>query len=316
MDLRSGQSLHPVLRALDEHMASHHGVIDLASATALGASRHIVRDRVASGAWQQVYRGVYRTASAPRTPEQRLLAAVLACGPGAIASHRSAAWLWKLLAQPPDIPEVTIPHNRTTRQPGITVYRSKDIVATTSSLRSGIRVTGPARGIMDTSGVVGPEVTALMIDRAIAAKLLTVPALFGALEQFGRRGRRGTAALRAALDARGVSAPTHAPSVLESAMARLLKQTNVASPLAEFRVAGGKVRFDFAWPDILFAIEVLGWAGHSAYDDWLRNVAKRNWCTKNGWELLEVTWEDLIRRPAWVAKEIRERISRRRLAAS
>ena len=51
---------------------------------------------------------------AEATPKQTICAAVLAAGPGAMASHRSAAWLWGIPAEPTDPVDVLLP--RRTRE--------------------------------------------------------------------------------------------------------------------------------------------------------------------------------------------------------
>jgi hypothetical protein len=315
MDLHARENRIAVQRALDRYMAAHHGVVGRATAISLGATKNLLRERTASGAWEVVHRTVYRSASAPPTREQQLLAAVLACGQHAVASHRSAAWLWGLLAAPPDLPDVALPYERRAVHKGIQVHRSTDLVGTGTSVRSGIVVTQPARTVLDVAAVVPPHVTAAVVDRAIAAKLLAIPALVAALEQYARPGRSGAGKLRAVLEERGVSAPGRAPSVLESAVARLLERLNIAPPVAEFEVAGGRFRFDFAWPEILFALEVHGWLAHSAFADWARDIEKRNWADNHGWEIYETTWEEVTKHPEKVATEIMRRIRRRRLAA-
>jgi hypothetical protein len=57
-------------------------------------------------------------------PHARELAAVLACGPQAVLSHRSAGWLWQLLPEPGDTRvEVSLPQGDRGRRPGIRVHR-------------------------------------------------------------------------------------------------------------------------------------------------------------------------------------------------
>src|SRR5688500_7622580 len=101
MDLRAAIHRMPVDRALDAEMASHHALITYNRVLELGGSAALAFDRVHTKAWLSPYRGVYRDAAAPQTPEQDLLAAVMASGELAVASHRSAAWLWGLFAGPP-----------------------------------------------------------------------------------------------------------------------------------------------------------------------------------------------------------------------
>jgi very-short-patch-repair endonuclease len=221
--------------------------------------------------------------------------------------------MWGLLAAPPAMPEVSVPHTRSPRLAGVRVYRSTDLVASNRVVRRGIRVTDPARTLLDLSGVVSARTTDLAIDRAIAAKITTVPRLVATLERDGRRGRRGSGTLRRALDARGVSAPDRTPTALESAMARLKRIAGIAAPVAEYTVANGRYRFDFAWPEIRVAAEVDGWIGHSAFDDWRRNLEKGNWATAHDWLVLHFDWDAVTRRPEKTAAELRHVIASRAL---
>ena len=50
------------------------------------------------------------------------MAAVLACGPGAVASHRTAGAIYRICAAPPEI-HVSVPGDRKPRQRGVIVHR-------------------------------------------------------------------------------------------------------------------------------------------------------------------------------------------------
>jgi hypothetical protein len=312
MDLRTAASRLPVDRAIDADMASHHGVTTHDRVHELGGTRNLIDNRLRTGKWIAAYRGVYRDAAVPRSAEQDALAAVLAAGERAESSHLSSVWLWGLLARAPDLPHVVVPYDRCVPHPGFVLHRSTDLVGGGIHVRRGIPTTDPARAILDTAGIVPPSVTALIVDRAISTKLVTVAGLIAVLDRYGRRGRRGAGKLRRVLDERGVSAATRAPSVLESRMARIARTINAPAPVPEFQV--GRYFLDFAWPEVMVAVEVDGWDGHTAYDDWLRNMEKRNWCGGQGWLILAFAWEHVQRHPERIAYEIQAAIGRRRLA--
>src|SRR5205807_6916903 len=80
-------------------------------------SHHAVAHRLNSGAWEHLFEGVYRLPGTPRTWRQRLMAAVLAGGPNAAASHRSAAALLGIPGFPEGIVEITTPRRRRHRRP-------------------------------------------------------------------------------------------------------------------------------------------------------------------------------------------------------
>ncbi|HZD04871.1 MAG TPA: type IV toxin-antitoxin system AbiEi family antitoxin domain-containing protein, partial [Longimicrobiales bacterium] len=76
-----------------------HGIVTRSQLLAAGWTPRTVDSRVASGRLVPLHRGVYRLGHlrGPLEPRwSREMAAVLACGPGAFLSHRSAAWVWEL----------------------------------------------------------------------------------------------------------------------------------------------------------------------------------------------------------------------------
>ena len=65
-----------------------------AELAALGLSREAVRKRVNAGRLHRLHRGVYAVGHAAPSEARRFMAAVRACGEGAVLSHVSAAVLW------------------------------------------------------------------------------------------------------------------------------------------------------------------------------------------------------------------------------
>src|SRR4051794_37526866 len=85
------------------------GVIALFRLLELGLGERAVQARVASGRLHRVHQGVYAVGRADLPIKGRWMAAVLACGDGALLSHRSAATLEELLNVRGGRIEVTIP---------------------------------------------------------------------------------------------------------------------------------------------------------------------------------------------------------------
>src|SRR5688572_355081 len=73
------------------------GVFSLAELCQLGLTRDGVMRRVRTGRLHRRYPGVYDVGYPADLPEARYLAAVKACGPGALLSFRAAGWLWGFL---------------------------------------------------------------------------------------------------------------------------------------------------------------------------------------------------------------------------
>ncbi len=83
--------------ALAELAESQYGVVSIRQLERFfGYSRSAVRHEVVAGRLHPLYRGVYAVGHRRIPDHGRCLAAVLACGPGALLSHGSAAWLWGL----------------------------------------------------------------------------------------------------------------------------------------------------------------------------------------------------------------------------
>ncbi len=76
---------------------TQHGVVARGSCLALGFTRHEVQDRLGCAArLHRIHRGVYAVGHGKLTLRGRWMAAVLACGPDALLSHRAALALWDL----------------------------------------------------------------------------------------------------------------------------------------------------------------------------------------------------------------------------
>src|SRR4051794_23292720 len=97
---------HWELAALAERQ---HGVVSHAQLLALAYSTAAIGRALRGGRLHRVYRGAYAVGHARASSHGICLAAVLACGSGAILSHRSAGWLWGLSSRFTPVPDVTIP---------------------------------------------------------------------------------------------------------------------------------------------------------------------------------------------------------------
>jgi hypothetical protein len=122
-------------------MASRaHGVVTRAELLCAGITAKEVRQRLEVGALIAVFPGVYRVGHTAPSSEAHYLAAVLACGEGALLSGRAAAHLWGLLKGPAPAPEVTAPTER--RVKGVETHRARRAKRGTTTWR-GIPVTTP-----------------------------------------------------------------------------------------------------------------------------------------------------------------------------
>jgi hypothetical protein len=102
-----------------------HAVVGLRQLETLGLAERTIQQRATAGRLFRRYRGVYSIVP-PRllSREGQWMAAVLASGPGAVLSHRSAAALHALRLHNGTKIDVTIPGRVHRVQPGITIHRS------------------------------------------------------------------------------------------------------------------------------------------------------------------------------------------------
>ncbi len=148
----SGKSAQPPADRLIARLAGRqHGVVGRARLLELGLSVDDIEHRLEVRRLQRVYRGVYSLAPpSTLTVKGRWLAAVLACGPGAVLSHATAAAHWDLRRSQAALIDVTVPaRSGRKRRPGIRLHRSSTLTADQCTVRDAIPVTTVARTLVD-----------------------------------------------------------------------------------------------------------------------------------------------------------------------
>ena len=134
------------LRFVAQIAANQHGVIRVDQLVEAGLSPATITRRVQSGQLHRLYKGVYAVGHTNLSDKGRILAAVFACGPGAVASHESAAYLWSFSSRCPPFVDVTVPGDAgRAKRKGIVLHRSKTLRPEDVTLRHAIPVTKPDR---------------------------------------------------------------------------------------------------------------------------------------------------------------------------
>lgn len=271
----------------------------------LGLSDEQIANRLERGVLLAAHQGVYRHAAAPCTVNGRLLAAVLACSSGAVASHRSAATLHRLRDVPRWRPEVTLAGTRLPLLRGVTVHRTDTLQPVDVTSVDSVPVTTLARTLLDLGAVVPFEVVEVAAQDAIIQQRVSTVDLICILERLGKQGRRGAAALRAvvrsSLPRKGIE------SMLELALQRLVGSCPVPRPELQHKivVAGGRrFRLDSAWPELRIAVEADGRLWHSTRKEFERGMARIRAITAAGWDHYRYGWADVHQQPATVRAEI------------
>src|SRR5690348_114190 len=105
---------------------AQHGVVSRRQLLELGMSRDQVQDRSAGGRLHRIHRGVYAVGHRKLSLKGVWTSAALACGPGAVLSHRAALALWDLRTSESGLIDVTVPgRSRQRGRAGIRVHKSE-----------------------------------------------------------------------------------------------------------------------------------------------------------------------------------------------
>ncbi len=274
-----------------------HGLVTVGQTSDLGLTRSAILHRVQSGRWEPVSGGVYRLVGTERTWAQRLHAAVLASGPAAAASHRSAA---ALLGIPgfdrAGLVEVVTPRPRRHRQPGCRVHRWRVLPEDHLTMIEGITTTRVSRTLIDLAGALHPARTERAVDNCLAARTVTLGALRAAFIDLARPGRRGIALMRRLLDDRsdGYVPPA---SELEACFVALLRSHGLPEPARQVDVGdelGWVGRVDFAYTGARTVIELDSRRHHSSKLDVEADEARDLRLRAAGWQVERFRWDDLI----------------------
>lgn len=218
-----------------------------------GAIAHAIR----LGRLRRLFRGVYTLGSAFVSERGRLRAATLACGGGAVISHRSAAALLGLLDKGPVVIDVIAPPSRGRTIDGICLHRVRPLRPDEVGTVAGIPCTSPARTLVDLAGTVGDWTLRSCFERAAQKGYLDI----AAIEASVYPGRRGIRSLLALVDDWRRAAPVakkgRLKSPLEAKVLPLLLRRNLHAPLlnAPVEIANGRIEVDFLWPEHRFVVE-------------------------------------------------------------
>ena len=132
------------------------------------------------------------------------MAAVLACGEGAVLSHRSAATLHELLNVRTGRIDVTIPHQSSLRRPGLWIHRSTCLRTEDCTAVDGIPATGVPATLLCLAATSPRNVLESACNKAEIRGILDLMAIRELLAR--RRSHPGATRLRAVLEVDGLGA--------------------------------------------------------------------------------------------------------------
>ena len=204
--------------------AEQWGVLSIAELMDCGLSRQAVQARASIGRLHRLYRGVYAVGHSNLPLKGRFIAAVKACGTGAVLSHYSAAVLHGFLQWDDRYPEVTVIGSATRVHPRLRVHRTSELTPDDRCWREGIPLTSPARTLADLAGCLDDRSLRRAVRQAQSLRQVQLSQL---ADVIGRLGRRRGARRLAQVIATG-PAPTR--SELEDLVLDLVLNGGLAHP--------------------------------------------------------------------------------------
>lgn len=280
-------------RVIGELAGSQHGVVARRQLLDLGIGPGAISTRLTRGYLHAVHHGIYAVGHPVLTRYSRWMAAVLACGPGAVLSHRSAAALWGLLNVSTQ-PEVTRP-GRFRKRPGIAAHFGA-VPADERTVREGIPVTSVPRAILDLAGLgARRQVQRVMYE----AEVRQLTDEFSVPDLLARYPRRAGAPLLQELLTDGPAVRGTPINRIEDRFADLLDQHNVPQPRfnPHLSVAGRQFRPDCLWQQDKLLVELDGAAVHGTRKAFEGDRERDRILLAAGYRTMRVTWRQLEREP-------------------
>jgi very-short-patch-repair endonuclease len=283
--------------------ARQHAVVSRRQLLAMGLGRDAIRHRIRVGRLHAIHPGVYTVGHPLLLPYSCYMAAVLACGTGAVASHRAAAAVLGICPAPSGDVEVTVRRAGGRRRRGITVHATRSIEPFEVVTCEGIPCTSPARTLVDLAGVLDRRRLRRALERSLELRVFDRRLVDAAL---GRaNGRRGTGALRALL-AELPDDPPPLRSELERRFLDLVRAEGLPLPVVNARIGDHEV--DFHWPAPRLIVETDGRATHDTARQFEEDRRRDMELTLAGWHVVRVGWRQVVHEPGRVVALLRSRL--------
>jgi len=291
----------PKDRLIAELAARQYGVVSRSQLLSMGIGAGAIDTRLRRHRLHRLHRGVYAVGHLALVPLAREMAAVLACGDGAVVSHRSAAAVWHLLAATENSPiDVTVVRSSGRRRPGLDVHHSRLLSRADVRHLRGLPITAPARTLIDLAETATDRELERATHEALARRLLTARSLLAETSRFG--GRRGLTRLKRLIDEGGAETLTR--SEAEERFLALVRAAGLPDPEVNARIEGYEV--DFLWRAHTLVIEIDGFQFHSSREAFERDRRRDADLQGNGLSVLRFTWRQVVEEPfATLARTVR-----------
>jgi very-short-patch-repair endonuclease len=273
-----------------------HGVVARRELLGAGLSGHQIDGRIERGALIVEFPGVYRAGHRAPSVEARYVAAVKACGDGALLSGLSAAWLWGLVKGAAPAPEVSAPSER--RVKGIKTRRQRNMDPRDATVWRAIPVTTVPATLVCLPSLLSFDELAKAAHEADVRHHTTPQQIEAA--QARHPNAAGAKLLRAIVNG---DAPTLL-SKLERGFRARLRAAQLALPVTN-RPAGAHY-VDCRWPDHKLTVELDSYRYHHSRHAWEQDRRRDREARARGDQMRRYTWTDVFDEPEPMLDELRE----------
>jgi hypothetical protein len=285
------------VRRVGELARRQFGAVSRRQLLAAGVSAARIRSWLRSGRIHLRHPGVYAWGRAELSTEGELAAALLLAGPGAALASLTALWWMRLLNRVPSTIEVASPR-RVVPRAGIEVSTLRPLER---RRHRDMPVVPLPEALLAATAELSRNSLRLVLARAEFEHLLDRPELEAVL----RSGRRGTTALRAAVDAH-LPALARCANGFERDFVLLCERYRL--PIPEPNVRIGRYRPDMLWHDAMLIVELDGHDAHSTAAQLAADARRQAELERRGYAVLRFTGAQVSDEANRIAAELRQRL--------
>jgi very-short-patch-repair endonuclease len=239
------------------------------------------------------------------TERGEFMAAVLACGPDAVLSHRSAAYLWGLVDEREELIDVTAPNRRGRSPAGVVAHRDGSLQPIDKVKLYGVPCSSLARTLLDYARVVPKWELRKAVGRAEVLRILDPAAMRSVLRR--GHGRRGVARLRLIIETLHPQT-RRTRSELERLFLAMCVKAGLPQPETNVWLdvpAGNPLQADFLWRDARLIVEADSREFHDTPTAFEEDRKREQRFQAAAWRVSRCTWSQVEREPQRLAATIR-----------
>ena len=285
--------------------ACQYGFVTHAQLLGVGASNSQILRAVRSARLEGHGKAVFRYPGSALDWQARVMLAVIATGPLAVASFRTAAALWNFDHYRQGPIEVLCPRWARCHERPVLIHETRQLPTRDMTVHLGIPITAPTRTLIDLGRYLPTSRLGQMMDDAVRRKMTSYEELHLRVAELARPGRTGIGRARVALSTRGVHSVVP-DSSLEILALRILDEAGVPEPVVHHSIHVEDQLFvvDIAWPEASLALECDGFLYHSGPEQLRSDHQRQNLLATAGWTLLRTDWHTLRTDPTRLIAQI------------